>query len=61
MYAFSPSTWEMRQVTLYEPSLMGGKWSVPPDRRTGKVEQAQTGEISELRTAGVEPAPCQTT
>lgn len=36
------------------------KWTMQSDRRTGKVEQAQTPKISELRTSGVEPTPCYT-
>lgn len=36
-----------------------GQWTMPQDRRAGKVEAGSTPQgISDLRTVGVDPAPC---
>jgi len=40
--------------------ILWGKWTVPPDRRTGQFEAgSKPQEISEWRTTGKEPVPCQ--
>lgn len=38
---------------------MWGKWTVLPDRRTGKVEQSHILGISAWRIVGMKPAPWQ--
>lgn len=50
---------ELQDAQLY--TGVWGKWTMPLDRRTGKVEAgSKLGEILELRMVFEEPAPCQT-